>query len=276
MKPLARRLPWSTVAIGVTGALIVGLIAAIFASILRPAWYRPIAIDYSQLEADKRDLVTWYDRISGALNAGRSIEVQMDQDQLNRWVASREEIWPDLALRIEGAEDPLLRLGTGNRIEFGATVEHNGWKSVVSFRIGVGIEGRILAKVEQIRVGRLLFPLAVVWPLVVSRLNNHPLAAVELDGRTLRVFNEWVWENGRVPFRIGDLRVDDRRLHLRFDPITGGNPGPQNGRSEASGNRTAATVVAVAGRGACPKFVWTRRLGCRPAEIPFPNFRGSW
>lgn len=229
MKPLAGRFRWSTVTIGAAGALILALISAIFASILRPSWYLPIAIDYSQLEADKRDLVSWYDRISGALNAGRSIEVQIDQDQLNRWVASREEMWPDLALRIKGAEDPLLRLRTGNRIEFGATVEHNGWKSVVSVRIGVAVEGRILARVEQVRVGRLLFPLAVVWPLVVSRLNEHPLAAVELDGRTLRVFNEWVWENGRVPFRIGDLRVDDRRLQMRFDPITGGDPGPQNG-----------------------------------------------
>lgn len=199
--------------------LCVLLSAAVVLSLKRPDWYRPGAIDYAHLEEDKRALVGLYDRISAALNAGRTAEIRIDQAQLNRWIAANAELWPELAPRFAVVDQPMIRFADAGRVEVAATFSQGEWRSVGSAVIRVAAPDRLRGHVVRLQVGSLSVPAAWLWPMVRSRLEENARHGVEFEGDGLAVFNEWVWENGRVPFRVSEIEVQAGEARLVLAPL---------------------------------------------------------
>lgn len=206
------------VLLGGFGLFVVATILALLLSVLRPAWYRPLAIDYASLSIDKRDLVGLYDQISAALNGQRAIEIEISDQQFNRWLAAHREFWPKLDSLFAGIEGPLVRF-LPDEAEFAATVTRSGWPTVVSGRVRGRIEGDLLVEPSRISVGRLSAPAWLLWPSVAEHVAANAPARVKVEKRGGAVFNEWLWENGRVPFQVSKVVIEPGTLRIEFSPL---------------------------------------------------------
>ena len=105
---------WRGVLLAVGAGLTGALIAIGCALTCRPTWYEPASIDYARLKADKRELVGLADEIGAALNGRRSIDLELYEDQINRWITARAEIWPDSQTSLEPLRRPQITLLGGN------------------------------------------------------------------------------------------------------------------------------------------------------------------
>lgn len=206
------RLIWVGLALGLMLAG-VGLLAT-----CRPDWYRPHAVDYTRLSQDKRNLVGLLDQIGAALNAGEAIEVSLDAAQINRWLAARDELWPDQSTQWRIWENPLVHCGSG-QVTFAAQVETAGGPLIVSCTLrGRAEPDTVRLEADAPRVGRLPVP----WRWLQARLNpeNNPLAGhLRRHNGQFVLDNHFVWPNGKRSFRIEDLAIAPGRIRLKLSPL---------------------------------------------------------
>lgn len=185
----------------------------------RPAGYVPRSIDYDRLDDDKRAAFALLDQISAALNAGREIRVTLDEQQLNRWITARAEIWPDeTALELPGVERPVVALRSGS---IGLTTQLSlpEWRGFVAVWVGAEAQPDSVAlSIQALRIGRLPIPRSLLELIPANARQRHPLLdSLAHEGR-VRLPNEFVWRNGRRPFRILDLSVENGRLSATLAP----------------------------------------------------------
>lgn len=209
--------------LGSAALLLSGLVGAALLATCRPAWYQPASVNYARLADDKRDLFRWQDAISAALNGGRTIEVELAQDQVNRWLASRGEIWPHLPPDALAPFDaPQVEFLAGNRVRLAALTAIGGLRGVVSV-IGAVEPGadRVRIRWEHVGVGRLAIPRR--WVIDAARdtlarvLEEH--GSVAEGGIELR--NEWIWHQGRPRFSIRELEITSGKARLVLQPRGG-------------------------------------------------------
>lgn len=204
-------------------ALMAGLAAIALLATCRPAWYRPGSIDYTQLAADKSELFRRQDAVSAALNAGRPVEIELGQAQVNRWLAARGEIWPHLpADALAPFDAPQVEFMDGNRVRIAAEAAYRGLRGVVSVvgAVEPGTE-RVRIRWEQVGLGRLTIPRR--WVIDAARetlvrvLEEHGTvgdAAIELR-------NEWIWHQGRPRFSIRELEITSGKARIVLQPRGG-------------------------------------------------------
>ncbi|TWT41134.1 hypothetical protein RAS1_38270 [Phycisphaerae bacterium RAS1] len=199
--------------------LALAAIGAAGAMAWRPAWYAASPVDRARLESDKRDLAALVSNISDALNAGRPAEISLDRAQLNRWLAARRELWPDAELP-GWLSEPCVALEQPNRVQVGGLLRLGVLAAVLSVEFSVRADAAYLyINPTDAAVGSL--PITTGWALteVVAR-GEGQLQRITLDGRPgVKVLNEWVWPNGKVPFCIENLRITADRLSARLVPL---------------------------------------------------------
>lgn len=191
-------------------ALLLGLLAT-----SKPRWYEPVAVDYGRLPDDKRALVSLIDEVGIALNQGESYTFELDEAQLNRWLAARDELWPDLDLKLEGFGWPHVSLLDEGRIRIAVLAERGGWPVVVGISFGVAVnEDVIRIQWSDARIGSLSVPDSWVGELLRTLVRRwvEGLEAVSTEGIVLE--NGWVWPNGDQSFRIRGFGVGDKRVRV--------------------------------------------------------------
>jgi hypothetical protein len=202
------------------GALIAGGCAVT----CRPAWYAPQAVDYVRLPEDKRALVSTVDRISAELQGTAPVTVQVDDEQVNRWIAARHELspeeWLDAKLPdLNGLPPPHVSFLAGDRVRIAVLTERGGFGTVVSAVIRVHVLGdEVAIELDAVRLGRLPVPRSWVTEALQGWERGSIREALAPDG-TWRVPNDFVWPNGRRRFRLAAVRTSDNRLMLELDPL---------------------------------------------------------
>jgi hypothetical protein len=203
------------------GSTLVVMLAALGAATCRPGWYRPAAIDYARLDDDKRDLVNQLDAIGGALNSRRSIVVTLREDQANRWIAARRELWsPEAVVPLEPLENPVIDFIPGGRFRIGAVVRSRGVGAVVSWTGRVELrDGRIVVDSERLASGVLPLPAGGLSSIFRNLVNESGGALrVAADG-TVELRNEWRWPNGKPRFRVVRVETDDDSAAIELAPL---------------------------------------------------------
>ncbi len=186
----------------------------------QPAWYQPLSIDYERLEDDKRAQHRLENNISAALNDSRPVELELEQAQLNRWIAARNELWPAEVPSIEPFSRPQVMLEEGNRVRLAARVEHSGMRVVLSAVFQVELqEDALVVTWDSVRAGALPTPgklLEEAAHKLAERLDlpEHAVA----DGR-ITLPHEGRWPNGERPFRITGFTITAGKLHIRLEPF---------------------------------------------------------
>jgi hypothetical protein len=203
------------------GGLTAAIIVAGCTLTCRPRWYQPASIDYTRLKMDKQDLVNLLDSIGASLNCGEAVELEFGQDQVNRWITARAEIWPDhQAAALEPLRHPQVAFLDRNRLLVAATVEWSGLEPVVSCVCRFELdEGQLSVFCDGLRVGMLPVPAAwLAGPLneLATAFDSPTAASVD---RGFVFPNEWVWPNGKRRFRIRRLDVSAGQAGIALEPI---------------------------------------------------------
>ena len=216
-----RAVRWRVVLLGVCAIGVVLAATLGLAVTHRPSWYHPPAVNRARLHADKAALAELQEEISAALNAGQAVHFELSEDQLNRWIAARTEMWPEAAFDVEGLEQPQINVLDG-RIRVGATVRQGAFSGVLSL-IGRSevTDTSLVVYYEAARLGAIPIPRG--W--IIEQLAALPPSgrgAVDVDGRgTIALKNEWVWPNGKRRFRLRELRAMSGMVSVTLEPISG-------------------------------------------------------
>jgi hypothetical protein len=187
----------------------------------RPAWYRPTSVDHSRLRTDKAALADLQEQISAALNSGREVRFQLHEDQLNRWLAARAEIWPDALTELDRWRHPQVSMADGY-VRLGATARCGSFESVVALTCRVELsDNEVVLRFDGPRLGALPIPQGWVSnPFGGSPASSHSVIRAGGPG-ALIIANGWTWPNGRRRCRLRSLAIAAGVADVVIEPCPG-------------------------------------------------------
>ncbi len=200
--------------------LLLLLVAIIVAVTCRPAWYEPQSIDYARLEEDKRTQLHIENQVSAALNQHRSINVELTEAQINRWIAARDELWPGQVPSLEPLHRPMIRFLDGNRVSLAAEAQRGALQAVVSLTLEVTLAGEnVEISWSAARAGALPLPRGFLEQ-VAHKLEGavHSSSVNLTDGRIV-LPRTGLWPNGKRRFRVAALTIEAGRLRIQLEPL---------------------------------------------------------
>jgi hypothetical protein len=203
-----------------------GLLAIAGALTYRPSWYQPRSIDYARLEDDKRVQLRLENQISAALNRNESVTIEVDQDQANRWIVARDELWPGEVPSLGPLREPQLEFLGENRLRVGALVEQAGVEVVISGTFHFDLQpDTITVTWDHINTGALRSPRRLMAKAArrAARKLGGRLSAAEIeqaivDGK-VTMPNDFVWPNGKRRVRIAELTIKNGKLLVKLEPL---------------------------------------------------------
>lgn len=183
----------------------------------RPGWYQPRSVDFATLAADKAALLDLENTISDALNAGRSVDIELRADQVNRWLAAAREIGAGMWSPPAEIQQPAVRFRDGT-IDLAAVCTAGGVPAILGASGAVRIEGDTIVLSGAVgRVGRLPIPLA--WVRALGAKLPAAGDAARSGSGDLVWKNEFTWENGRRRFRVVLCRVETGVVRVELAPL---------------------------------------------------------
>lgn len=211
-----RLLKYALLSSAAAALALVGLVCAIT---WKPAWYRPAAVDFARLDADKAFVTSTTDRISDALVSGRSITVEFDEAQLNRILAARDE-WPAAQEYSLGPiADPYVDLRDGDRIRLGARASYGSFRTVVSAVLGfVVADDALTVRLDGAAAGAAPAPRSVLERVALQLAEQAGHRTADQAPGAITLINDFIWPNGRVRYRIAEIRVEESTLRLTLSP----------------------------------------------------------
>ncbi len=193
------------------------LTGAVLLALRRPGWYRPAPTAREHLKRDKQDLVNLIDQIGAALNAGRPAIFRVREDQVNRWIYTRDQL-PFIEVNTGPFQDICVDFEEG-AARIAARVTARDWTVIIGAGVRIQPRGeQIRLTVDELRVGSLPVPASVVARLV------GPLPAPIGDLPQPRELawtapNHLIWENGKQPFRVGAIQALKDELRITLEPL---------------------------------------------------------
>lgn len=231
--------------LGLAGILLIG-------ATYKPSWYRPAVVTSEDCRAIRNELPSFGSAIGAYLAQGQPFRIELTEEHVNRWIAARDEIWP-AARRMLPAEiqDPVISFQPGQVI-VGARCLKDGMSSIVSLATTLGVAnsgGALMIRVEGFYAGLVPVPRMLVEPAarkalarairsnwrhlarytqvgdlnVADELHIGPEQVVSyLKGRDLTqtsLPSRWIWPNGKFPFCITDVQIEEGRLLIDITPM---------------------------------------------------------
>lgn len=212
---------WLRLALVLLPVAVAGLLLALGGALTcRPAWYQPASIDYGRLQDDKRTQLRLENQISAALNGNSPIDIELDETQVNRWIAARHELWPTEAPSLEPFSRPQVVLLNKNRLRLAGLVEQSGLVVLLSTTLGIELrDDKLVVSWNAIHAGALPAPRKLVQRVLHKLFDSLDSADEVLSSRALAFPNEWVWPNGKRRFRIADVSIGDGVARVRLEPF---------------------------------------------------------
>jgi hypothetical protein len=246
---------WGRWTAGITTGL-AGLAAlGFFAATSRPSWYQPVTVRPEEYAILRNQVPNFCNDIGIYLKAGQPFRITLPQEEINRWLAARGEIWPGLRDVLPSyIVDPVVSFQPG-RIVLAARYDQSGLSSVLSLAVNLRLEAggdEIHVEVGSLRAGYLPVPRALVDGLarkiLVRQTGKHldPLARClspqtgeyllagdPLESRAIdrvpsagmsgeiwqfRLPTRSRWPNGGFPYSIAALRVEQGTLTIDVVP----------------------------------------------------------
>lgn len=223
---------------GLGGAAVVavGLVASAWVLFQRvPPWYQPAPVPAADLQAVKDDLARFEIGLSERMNGDRPFSFAIAQEQLNRWLAARERMWPPARAWIPPMmDDPFVVFEPG-RVLLAGTVTVGGVRTVLNARAEIRIDNaQLFLRVFGVKGGSLPVPDALVREHLRELDARHrrttagpamlPSAEDVIVG--WRIPAEFVWPNGKRRFRVRDVRIERGTMTFELQPL----PRPQPAR----------------------------------------------
>ncbi len=206
----------------------------------KPSWYHPVTLDSVGAQRARRDAVSTADFVSDRMVQRKPFDVVLHDTEVTNWLAALPTIWPhaDEILPPE-IDQPAVSFRDGE-VRVGAHYRGPSWQAVVSVgvRFDVSDDGAAIGiRLANVRGGSMPIPQSALNRLLdAARLDSlfgREVATTDegvpiFELRTIRsvsdlfqgvrIENRFVWFNGRRPFRIASIQIQDGALRLRLEP----------------------------------------------------------
>jgi hypothetical protein len=212
------------------GALcVVGIIVGVFAAALAtPRWYNPPVIAPEERQQVRNSLVAAEQAFTEALMAARNpFTYRLMQDDLNRWITMRREIYPLLdEMTPPEWQEPFVALRRGT-IRIAGQYSLGAKNVVVSVDIVPSVENdSLVLRATALRCGSVRVPVDAggiglgqkierrreqTWPGSPA-ISGDLASGLKLERRA------W-WKNGGVEYRVLDVRVEPGVLLITVEPL---------------------------------------------------------
>lgn len=191
-----------------------------------PSWYRPEPVPVAQYQSVRNTLTRTVNELSAKFVAGEPFEYIVHQDRLNRWLAGRMAIWPGVRQWVPPwLEDPVIVFHDG-QIVLAGIASIASVSAVVSLHLTLSAESDGLrVTLHRVQAGSLPVPLDLFRERIEAALaagqsdrdREEPITAAHLFGEA-PLPNQFIWFNGKVPFRITGITAEPGQLRLNIAP----------------------------------------------------------
>jgi len=211
------------------GAAALSFVLAVVVYVLfrTPTWYRPPVVQPDERQSIRNNLVHAEQAFTESLRTGQRFVYHVYQDDVNRWIAMRREIYPlidEIAPPI--LTDPVVlfddeEITIAGRFPLGPTDVVLSVEIKPEYR-----DDAIHLKVTSVRCGSFPIPRDVGGMGLSKRADLEAEAlwpgSPAMSGDFLSGFQvdaEAWWKNGGVDYRVIGLAVTSGRLDLTIEPI---------------------------------------------------------
>lgn len=223
------------------GLLLLLLVAAVGWLMFQriPSWYRPVDLPPEQLQQVRDDLVRTGDGFSVlVVQSQEPFEYRITQDQINRWLAAREDIWPGSREWLPPElSNPFVSI-TPEGVRVAVTWRNGQVRTVFSGLVGLHADEQgIHLRLKSVQCGALPVPQDIIQEQLRSvklwrpgtRARGQAGPGTLPDPRDLfegLVFPKaWIWPEPRRVCTITGLRCEEGALTVTVLPSP-----PQPGR----------------------------------------------
>ncbi len=202
----------------------------------KPGWYAPARLDETGRQRARREATELADDFGDSLVRRDAFEVVLLEEQVNEWLSVMPPLWETE----EGFEvrDPAVHFEAG-AIRFGALVDRNGWRIILSVGIGVALaEGGQEVELRLLDTYGGSFPIPLTALSWASGTRSEDSGGQPVGGPTsdrldslypdiqsvddllggVRRRNRFVWPNGERWFSIESLSIEPGRVRLLIRP----------------------------------------------------------
>lgn len=219
---------WRTSVLTLIVGLAVVLFSGICALVRTPGWYDPPVIPPEERQDVRNNLLNAEQAFTESLmNTSEAFTYHLYQDDVNRWVAMRREIYPLIdELAPPQLQDPFVIFDDGE-ITLAGKLRAAGVELVFSVDLSVSYEDdAIVLRVGAIRCGSVRLPWdAADLPLraTVDRAAGESWpGSPRVWGNLaegLHIGNTAQWKNGGVRYRVTGVESQDGALNLTVQPL---------------------------------------------------------
>lgn len=190
-----------------------------FALTCTPGWYAPPEIDRTRLREDKHTHLEIENSISDKLNRGESVTIELTEEQVNRWIAARDELWPGKVPSLDPLEQPQVNFLEGGRIRVAGLVRQNLLSVVTSIVLRVSADGANLGvEWESLHAGALPAPNALVRRVAESLDDTGDVSPDEIAAGRVDIPNDFTWPNGKRRCRVQSIETGEGVLRVTLKP----------------------------------------------------------
>jgi hypothetical protein len=208
---------------------IVGVVAGVLAAALAtPRWYQPPVIAPEERQQVRNSLVAAEQTFTESLRAAHGpFTYRLMQDDLNRWITMRREIYPLLdELTPPEWQEPFVAFRRGT-IRVGGRYRLGAKNVVVSMDIVLSMEtDSLVLRATALRCGTVRVPVDAggiglgqkierrreqAWP-------GSPAISGDLASGLKLETRAW-WKNGGIDYRVLDVRVEPGVLSITIEPL---------------------------------------------------------
>ena len=204
-----------------------------------PNWYSLPPIAPQARQAVRDNLISAEQVFTEALRTSETPFIyHVYQDDVNRWIAMRREIYPLIdQLAPPELNDPMV-LFEAEEITVAGRYRKLGTEVVVSLDVSVSFSNdEILLRVVRVRCGSMSVPLTFV-SMGLKREIDRPEGSVWpgsphmwgdfADG--FHVASRGWWKNGGINYRVRNLTVEPGKLNLEIEPL--GHQAPKGSKHQ--------------------------------------------
>jgi hypothetical protein len=204
-----------------------GVIVFLFLLLHDPSWYEPPVIPPSEQQQVRNNLVAAEQAFTESLRAGGAFVYHIYQDDVNRWLAMRREIYPLLDdLAPPELADPFVLFEAG-QITIAGRYRSGSLDAVISIDLAVAMHADALSlTVTAARLGSVRMPLSIADKLGLAEpVERSPDETWPGSPRIwgslvagLNVGSDAWWKNGGVVYRVLDASVARGEITITVEP----------------------------------------------------------
>lgn len=223
-----RRFTFKRLALLALLASIISVGTAGYTALRTPGWYVPPVInDAGAQQRVRNNLINAEQAFTQSLLAGQPFIYHIYQDDLNRWIAMRKEIYAQVdELLPPVVADPFILIDE-DRIVLAGRVNRSGVDAILSLELeSVYHDDCIVLTARSLKCGSMPVPLDSAKLGLNEKVASDPGEAWPGSpiingslGEGLKIGSRATWKNGGVDYRVTGMTAHPGRLDLSIEPV---------------------------------------------------------